>query len=159
VSARARTAEPVALLFACAAAVLGCSNSSTQCTGPPIRCENFPLAACSRVTGCTPNPTCIVQDLQTAPCSTFSDASHCPSPKCAFANGTCSSICGQITNKGNCNGTRATEVDMYGFPVWTCSWAECVGTPPKMFCDEFPKDMCPADLGCSVQKVCANADC
>ena len=153
-----RPSDIAALLVACAATIFGCGKS-TFCSGPDILCQNFSLASCAQVSGCTPGPACIVADGQSAPCSSFSDSAQCPSPKCAFSNGTCVSICGQHTARADCELQQSATADMYGFPTWICSWAECVGTPKTMFCDEFSKDMCPADLGCSVQQVCSFGDC
>jgi hypothetical protein len=56
-----------------------------------------------------------------------------------------------LTSEADCKATISPDKDPYGRPSWMCFWLQCLGTPQKKSCSQYPVDACPADLGCRVE--------
>lgn len=142
------------ILWCLGAALSLCGCKSRQCDGPWIFCQSFTSAYCSNIPGCVAGPACEVTYLdRSVACSLIVSEVKCLAPECMWIDGSCVDQCRSIGDALTCNSTRATGTDSYGDPLWLCEWEDCLGTPTKTHCDQYPIDMCPVALGCSVKDV------
>jgi hypothetical protein len=124
---------------------------SYVCTGTAILCYNF-TDTCSSVPGCTAGPACIVYENDPS-CATFKTEATCGAPKCQWSSGGCVDVCSTLQDALTCNTTYSPVGTSTATRPWGCSWVQCSGTPVKPFCSDYSNSACPANLGCSVEKV------
>ena len=148
------TAHRIVSLFCLlVAASVGSCTSNYQCTGSRILCEDLTADGCSSVPGCTAGPACMVYENDVS-CATFRAAAACSAPKCRWT-GACVNVCSTLQDALTCNTTYSPIETTPGTRPWGCLWVQCTGTPLKPFCSDYSNTECPANRGCSVEKVSA----
>jgi len=126
-----------------------------QCTGSAIQCQDFTPDFCSSVPGCAPGPSCIVYDTGNPSCPTHKTQATCVALKCQWTLEGCIDVCRTLTDSVSCYATHAPVGTSTATPDWGCLWVDCSGAPVKPFCSDYSTSACPADLGCSVERVYA----
>jgi hypothetical protein len=137
------------------ALVLGGACKEKQCSGNVIYCSGFTLAGCGMVRGCRPGPGCTLKTLvgSLTDCSRAMTQGNCNGPRCSWVEGSCVNSCETITELATCSALHSNQTVQSGAFEWTCLWVECLGTPEKTLCSEYPVNDCPGFLGCSVEEV------
>lgn len=122
--------------------------SSKVCGGALILCRTIRGDQCEQVPGCIPGAACVmVETTKQVPCAASIREADCPSPMCTWVAGACMDVCSTKTDQDACNVT--SNIDPSN---WGCSWSQCHGTPTKKYCDQYPVNACPAELGCAVEQ-------